>query len=400
MRRLFYTILILLTTLLCGCRHMSQEADGKTWYITLNQLSDNETTINYDDQELQTDTGEFNIQNRNTFPVYVYLYSDSADLVHESEIQVGGMCSFRQIEPETTYTIGVHADVDEGTDILLAVYDSDAAAEPYQTGTAAPFEKESDDSMIQSDGTTLETRINTPDSYERTESEVNDFSSFVRNYPLKEDGSSVLLYDGRKKGNQNAHIAVFDLPLEEEDLQQCADSVMRMYAEYFWETGQSDKIMFHFTNGFEAYYSKWRDGYRISVDRNDVSWVKSAEYDDSYGTFVKYLRIVFSYAGTLSMEATESTATSLDTAQIGDVFLKGASPGHVVMIVDVCENANGEKAFLLAQGYMPAQEFHVLKNPAHPDDPWYYEEEITYPLDTPEYTFEERSLKRLDYLKD
>ena len=75
----------------------------------------------------------------------------------------------------------------------------------------------------------------------------------------------------------------------------------------------------------------------------------------------------------------------------------GASPGHVVMIVDVCEDESGKKAFLLGQGYMPAQEFHVLKNNMHEDDPWYYEDEIEYPFSTPEYTFKEGSLKRLQY---
>lgn len=54
----------------------------------------------------------------------------------------------------------------------------------------------------------------------------------------------------------------------------------------------------------------------------------------------------------------ESTKIDLKDAAVGDVFLKGGSPGHVVMIVDMCENENGKKAFLLAQGFMPAQEFH------------------------------------------
>lgn len=52
---------------------------------------------------------------------------------------------------------------------------------------------------------------------------------------------------------------------------------------------------------------------------------------------------------------------------------------------------------MLAQGYMPAQDFHVLKNPSHDTDPWYYEEEVIYPFATPEYTFEEGSLRRLTY---
>ena len=67
------------------------------------------------------------------------------------------------------------------------------------------------------------------------------------------------------------------------------------------------------------------------------------------------------------------------------------------MVADVCENEKGEKAFLLAQGYMPAQEFHLLKNDRHPEDPWYYEEEVTYPFSTPEYTFDEGSMRSLNY---
>ena len=171
---------------------------------------------------------------------------------------------------------------------------------------------------------------------------------------------------------------------------------MRVYAEYFLQTGQYERIAFHFTNGFLAPYSKWRDGQRIKVDGNTVSWVASSGYDDSYECFQGYMKMVFSYAGTLSMD---SEATSIGTEEIraGDVFLHGGSPGHVVLVVDVCENDAGNKAFLLAQGYMPAQQFHLLKNPAHESDPWYYVNELTDPLHTPEYTFSMDSLKRLQY---
>ena len=95
---------------------------------------------------------------------------------------------------------------------------------------------------------------------------------------------------------------------------------------------------------------------------------RSAQPDTSYDSLKDYLRIVFSYAGTASMD-TEAQPIPLSDLQVGDVFLKGGNPGHVVMVVDLCENADGKKAFLLAQGYMPAQQFHVLKNPAHEDDP-------------------------------
>lgn len=243
------------------------------------------------------------------------------------------------------------------------------------------------------EGNTMKTRILTPPGYTRISAEPDSFAEFLREYPLKEDKSPVLLYDGTKKRNQNAHAAVFSLPIEPEDLQQCADSVIRIYAEYFRETGQEEKIAFHFVNGFLAEYTKWREGYRIVVNGNDVAWEKTASYDDSYENFTAYLRMVFAYASTLSMEG-ETKETSLEELQAGDVFLQGGSPGHVVMVLDVCENAEGEKAFLLGQGYMPAQEFHILKNPGKENDPWYYENEVSYPFQTPEYTFQEGSLKR------
>lgn len=257
------------------------------------------------------------------------------------------------------------------------------------------IKKEENKSIINEQGNTLETRILAPQGYERIPTQDNILTSFLRTYPLKEAGSPVLLYDGSEKANQQAHIAVMKLPLENVDLQQCADSIMRIYAEYYYQTKQYDKISFHFVNGFEAKYSKWRQGYSISIKGNQVKWVKS-QPQTSYQSFQKYLRIVFSYASTLSMDK-ESTQISLSKIQVGDVFLKGGSPGHVVMIVDICEDKNGKKSFLLGQGYMPAQEFHILKNPSHSDDPWYYEDEVTYPFVTPEYSFQEGSLKHLCY---
>lgn len=251
-------------------------------------------------------------------------------------------------------------------------------------------------SFINATGNTLETRIQTPEGYTRIEATDNSFGDYLRNFTLKEDGSPVLLYDGREKGNQSAHIAVFDMRLSNKDLQQCADSIIRMYAEYYYANKQYGKIKFHFVSGFLCEYEKWQNGYRVKVDGNNVSWQKNKGYDDSYETFEKYLDTVFSYASTLSLDK-ESSKIDIADLQIGDIFLKGGSPGHVVMVVDICENELGEKAFLLAQGFMPAQEFHVLNNPSFESDPWYYVNEVKYPFRTSEYSFDEGSLKRLEY---
>lgn len=252
--------------------------------------------------------------------------------------------------------------------------------------------------ILNPEGQTLEKRINPPKNYARTVAENNSFTWFLRNYRLKKDGARVKLYNGKQKENQTAHFAVFKLPvIKNGDLQQCADSVMRVYAEYFYATGKPDRISFKLSGGFDASYIKWREGYRIIENADSYSWVENGPYDDSYKTFEKYMRFVFAYAGTTTMDS-EAAKIKKKRIQVGDVFLQTQNPyGHVVMVVDSCEDATGKKAYLLAQGFMPAQQFHVLKNLNHPDDPWYYEDEIKFPFVTPEYTFQKGTLKHLSY---
>jgi hypothetical protein len=66
-----------------------------------------------------------------------------------------------------------------------------------------------------------------------------------------------------------------------------------------------------------------------------------------------------------------------------------------VIVVDMAENKRtGEKVFLVAQGYMPAQDIHVLKNSNDGGlSPW-YPLEFSETLHTPEWDFEKTELKK------
>ncbi|MBO6218581.1 MAG: DUF4846 domain-containing protein [Treponema sp.] len=253
--------------------------------------------------------------------------------------------------------------------------------------------------LVKNEGNTLTERIDTPFKFKRIEVEKGSFADYIRSYPLKPADAPVLLYDGRKKANQNAHCAVFSLPLENRDLQQCADSIMRLYAEYLYKTNQEEKIKFHYSNGFISEWSKWKKGFRISVAGNLAKWTKYEKTIDKKTSFQDYLRNVFAYCGTSSMESYESKPTVFSKVEIGDVLLYGGNPGHVCLVVDVCKNTeSGEKAVLLAQGFMPAQDFHILKNPKRINNPWYYEEDFIIQIQTPEYTFPKDSWRKLNYL--
>lgn len=289
------------------------------------------------------------------------------------------------VTPDITPSIG--NDLSEDIDTDNSIIDNDKSVDTGSMNTEAlPI-------FINDDGTNLETRILVPEGYTRVPSTSKEITGFLRNIPLKENGSKVLKYDGAPIHSQDNHVAIFDIDVGERDLQQCADSAMRIYGEYYWSLEQYDNIAFHLTNGFYMEYTKWRDGSRIVVDGNDVRWNNSSSYNDSYENFSKYMEMVFAYAGTLSLAA-ESSPIELNDLLPGDLLLEGGSPGHCVMIVDMAYDENGNRSYLLAQGYMPAQDFHVLTNPLHPEDPWYYEDEMDYPIKTPSWTFDEGSLMR------
>ncbi|MDQ1353594.1 MAG: hypothetical protein QG657_3900, partial [Acidobacteriota bacterium] len=147
--------------------------------------------------------------------------------------------------------------------------------------------------------------------------------------------------------------------------------------------------------GFRVDYSKWVQGYRMVVRGNKTSWTHSATPSDSYKDFRQYMKLIFLYAGTLSL-AKEITAVNYNDLKIGDIFIKGGSPGHAIIVVDLATNNNsGEKIYLLAQSYMPAQEIQVLKNPRNHDlSPWYVLDEKDEIIVTPEWTFKNTDLKR------
>ena len=247
--------------------------------------------------------------------------------------------------------------------------------------------------LINPKGSSILQRFNPPKGYERTNTTPGSFARYLQLQGLKPYASKVLLYDGSVKGS-NVHEAVLGIDVGKRDLQQCADAIMRLRAEYLFGKQEYSKIHFNFTNGFVASYDKWAHGYRIKVSGNKVSWYKTGDSSYSYASFRKYMDMVFMYAGTLSL-AKELKSINASSVQTGDVLIYGGSPGHAVIVVDMAKDASGKKLFMIAQSYMPAQEIHVLKNMNNSGiSPWYELETAATVIRTPEWTFEKNSWKR------
>lgn len=188
-----------------------------------------------------------------------------------------------------------------------------------------------------------------PQNFKRIENDTNSFERSLRNLPLKKD-KTVYLFNGKIKPNQRAQFAVVDITTGNSDLQQCADVVMRLRAEYLFAQKNFTAIRFMDYNG--KWYN-WNGG----SDRLQ---------------FDKYLQLVFGWCGSASLEKQLELVKNYDELKAGDVFIKGGFPGHAMIVADVAFNLKGEKVFMLIQGYQPAQDVHIVINSQDSTlNPWY-----------------------------
>ncbi len=242
--------------------------------------------------------------------------------------------------------------------------------------------------FINPSGKTVIERFKVPEGYQRVKTEVNSFSNYLQTFLLKSANSKVFFFDGKEKTNAQ-HVAVLDIDRGTKDLQQCADAVMRLRAEYLYKQNRLNEISFKNFKNEAMSYEKYRKGYRMTATEG---FKKLKGQDDSKEGFRKYLDMVFIYANTFTLER-EMKRQELRKVQTGDVFIMSnpRSVGHAVIVMDVAENpTTKDKVFLLAQSYMPAQDIHILKNPK--GGCWYSLKEINDELITPEWTFQRNSL--------
>ncbi|PZR28126.1 MAG: hypothetical protein DI535_08195 [Citrobacter freundii] len=227
-------------------------------------------------------------------------------------------------------------------------------------------------------------QIPPPAGFTRINADEDSYPQWLRQIKLKTD-NTVYLYNGAAKRYQGAQYAVLDISVDKKNLQQCADAAIRLYAEYLYSRGQYNKISFNATDGTKMDYESWREGYRFVLNKTRLQKVKTTAVSDTRKSFDQYLETVFSYAGTLSLSRELKKVHNLSRIKPGDMFVKGGSPGHAVIVMDVAVNPSGQKMFMLAQSYMPAQDIHILKNPEN-NTAW-YDLNFGDQLQTPEWVF-------------
>ncbi len=226
-----------------------------------------------------------------------------------------------------------------------------------------------------------------PEGYTRLAINDSSFGSWLRLLRLKKD-KTVYLYNGQPKRNQQAQYAVIDIPVGNKDLQQCADAIMRLRAEFLLWKNDIAAIRFKAGDGTWLCFADWLKGTRYRVSANRIIPVQTGIAGaDTRKSLEAYLEFVFSYCGTYTLQQMMIRVRDTGDLRPGDAFVKAGSPGHAMIVVDAAIDAKGNRQFLLAQSYMPAQDIHIVHNPAGRDgSPWYEAGNLSE-LITPEWTF-------------
>lgn len=242
---------------------------------------------------------------------------------------------------------------------------------------------------INSSGLTLLERIKAPEGYVWVTEESGSFGEFLQNAKLKKTGSQILDFKQNPISNQSEHVAIMDYDIGEKDLQQCADAVIRLRAEYLYQQKRFDDISFHFTNGDIFSWNDYKMGIRPKlISSTQIAFIKGANEDDSYKSFRNYLEVVFMYAGTISLNNETASISNNKQIKTGNILVTPGSPGHALIIVGRAISKKGDVVYLLAQGYTPAQSIHIITNPYNGKiNPWYKLDINDSPTITARYTF-------------
>lgn len=225
---------------------------------------------------------------------------------------------------------------------------------------------------IEPDGMTTVTRIIPPVGYERVPAEEGSFAVYLRSCPLLPDDVKLPVFDGSVIDSTDT-AAVFDISLGDEGWQQCADSIIRLYSDYFYSTGQYDRIDFLFSDGKSCSYNDWRKGLRRFAAGGLSLRLPAAFPDDSKQEYMNYLKQVMRYAGTLSLQQ-ESEPIDVSELRTGDIICNDA---HVVLVVDEARNEAGESVYLIGQSFIPSVCFHIITwSEGKTVSPWFTAEQL------------------------
>lgn len=125
-KRLYVFLICSCMLILCGCAKLKHIDELTKWDCSVLCVKESVESyvVSYSQEKIICSTGILTFQNRNDFDIVVHLQSDSGE-ERIIEIGAGGGSVHFDIDKNTEFTVGIHADVEEDTEIKLMVYDGE-----------------------------------------------------------------------------------------------------------------------------------------------------------------------------------------------------------------------------------------------------------------------------------
>ncbi len=224
------------------------------------------------------------------------------------------------------------------------------------------------------EGSTVRTRFEVPEDFERIAVTPGSFEEFLQTLPLKPINSPARLYDGSVSTDSLYRTAsVVSMSIDSLNLQHSHESIIRLRAEYLYKTKQFDKISFIIKNNIPLDFNRWLQGYRIEPKGKNLKFKKMEnEKEMNYQNFRSYLNDVFKFTDAKSFKQNLRLIKDDDDNNefgIGTIIMSGQAPYDAVIVVDMIKMTGNHpysymKALgvLLAYGNSPAQEMAITRS--------------------------------------
>ena len=206
----------------------------------------------------------------------------------------------------------------------------------------------------------LRERFEPPPGFTRLKLEAGSFGEWLSGLPMTAPGTPVRTWRGDilLPADDQRIAGVVALDIGKADLQQCADAVIRLHAEWSWMRGERN-VSYRAASGLDLPFERWARGERIRVQGASIAWAQGGRPVAHHAGFRKYLDTVFAWANTVSLAKQAKSVKEADVRP-GDFFVLPGNPGHTVLVLDMAVSKKRRIA-LLGQSYMPAQSFQVLR---------------------------------------
>ncbi len=213
----------------------------------------------------------------------------------------------------------------------------------------------------------------TPPGFKRVPAAVSSFAASLQKIEIVRD-TVITSGDGKRLLCRDEKVASTRILPFDNKRDTGVDGIVRLWGEFAWKRGSTDKISFPLDNGQVAKWSEWKDGLRPRESGGRFVFTQVTTPDGGYGNYMRYLSFVAEEMGALALKRESSIITD-DSLAVGDiaVAVTNSNESRVALILDVCKGPRGEKLFLVGTSGTPSAIFYIPRpySPVQGFDEWF-----------------------------